>query len=130
MATNSKKKLTESKKPKTARGAKTAEKIVGLAESVVTYAAKKKDPAIDIPLRTLSNANYNKHKRIIEMGNKAQTRNFFNLGMAKSYMQTILIASGCKKLIDEDKTTSIRGLYYLSKHTIAGTNQKTFYYHN
>lgn len=130
MATKSKKKPTDSKKPRTARGAMTAEKIVGLAESVVTYAAKKKDPAIDIPLRTLSNANYNKSKRIIEMGNKAQTRNFFNLSMAKSYMQTILIASGCKKLIDEDKTVSIRGLYYLSKHTIAGTNEKTFYDQN
>ncbi|HUN80655.1 MAG TPA: DNA topoisomerase IV subunit A, partial [Phycisphaerae bacterium] len=37
-----------------------------------------------------------------------------------------LIASGCKRLIDENKTSSIRGLYYLTKHTIAGTNEKTF----
>jgi DNA topoisomerase-6 subunit A len=127
MAAKTKKKPTDAgSKSSKARGAKTAEKIVELAEGVVVAAAKKKDPAIDIPLRTLSNANYNKHKRIIEMGDKAQTRNFFNLGMAKSFMQTVLIASGCKKLIDEDKTTSIRGLYYLSKHTIAGTNEKTF----
>ena len=34
--------------------------------------------------------------------------------------------SGCKRLIDEDKSVSIRGLYYLSKHTIQGTNEKTF----
>jgi DNA topoisomerase-6 subunit A len=60
------------------------------------------------------------------MGGKDATRNFFDLGKAKSFMQTVLIASGCKRLIDEDKTVSIRGLYYLSKHTIPGTKEKTF----
>jgi DNA topoisomerase-6 subunit A len=103
-----------------------SDKIVGLAESVVVAAEKKRDPSIEIPLRTLSNAEYNTAKRIIEMGGKTATRNFFDLNKAKSFMQTVLIASGCKKLIDEDKTVSIRGLYYLSKHTISGTNEKTF----
>lgn len=117
---------SRNKASRSARNAATSQKIVGLAESVVTHAAKKKDPAVDIPLRTLSNAQYNPRKRIIEMGDKAQSRSFFNLGMAKSFMQTVLIASGCKKLIDEDKTVSIRGLYYLTKHTIAGTTEKTF----
>ena len=103
-----------------------AGKIIGLAESVVKYAEKKKSPAIAIPLRTLSNAKFNKSRGIIEMGDKRSTRDFFDLGKARSFMQTMLIASGCKKLIDEDKTVSIRGLYYLSKHSIKGTNEKTF----
>ena len=102
------------------------EKIVEFAQSIVASAAKKKDPSLEIPLRTLANAQYNKTKRIIEMGGKTSTRSFFDLGQAKSFMQTALIASGCKRLIDEDKTVSIRGLYYLSKHTIAGTKEKTF----
>ncbi len=106
--------------------ASAADKIVALAESVVATAAKKRDPSIEIPLRTLSNAEYNARRRIIEMGDKTATRNFFDLNKAKSFMQTLLIASGCKKLIDEQKTVSIRGLYYLSKHTIPGTNEKTF----
>jgi DNA topoisomerase-6 subunit A len=104
----------------------TAAKIVGLAESVVVAAEKKRDPAIAIPLRTLSNANFNRAKRIIEMGDKTQTRSFFNMNQAKNFMQTVLIAGGCKKLIDADKTVSIRGLYYLTKHTIPGTSEKTF----
>ncbi len=104
----------------------TSEMIVGLAESVVASAKARRDPAIEIPLRTLSNAEYNKAKRIIEMGDKTATRNFFDLNKAKTFMQTVLIASGCKRLIDEDKTVSIRGLYYLSKHTIPGTKEKTF----
>ncbi|MFQ5429061.1 MAG: DNA topoisomerase IV subunit A [Phycisphaerae bacterium] len=111
---------------KRGRASDTAGKIVALAESVVASAARQRDPAIQIPLRTLSNAKYNKAKRIIEMGGKAATRNFFDLNKAKSFMQTLLIASGCKRLIDEDKTVSIRGLYYLTKHTIPGTKEKTF----
>ena len=103
-----------------------ADQIVGLVDMIVTTASKKKDPALEIPQRTLSNANYNKSKRIIEMGNKSATRNFFDMGKAKNFMQTVLISSGCKKLIDDGKTSSIRGMYYLSKHTIPGTNEKTF----
>jgi len=103
-----------------------AEKIVGFAQSIVASASKRRDPSIEIPLRTLANAQYNRSKRIIEMGGRTATRNFFDLGKAKSFMQTALIASGCKRLVDEDKTVSIRGLYYLTKHTIAGTKEKTF----
>lgn len=102
------------------------EKLAGLAESVVEAARKRQDPTVRIPLRTLSNARFNKTRRIIEMGDAKQDRRFFNLGMAKSFMQTLLVASGCKVLIDEDKTASIRQIYYRLKHTIAGTNEKTF----
>lgn len=119
-------KAAKPSKSKKSASSPTAAKIISLAESVFTSAAKKKDPSLDIPLRALSNAKYNKAKRIIEMGDKAATRNFFDLGKAKSFMQTVLLASGCKRLIDEDKTVSIRGMYYLSKHTIVGTSEKTF----
>jgi DNA topoisomerase-6 subunit A len=36
------------------------------------------------------------------------------------------VASGCKTLIDQAKTTSIRGMFYLLKHTIEGTKEETF----
>jgi DNA topoisomerase-6 subunit A len=41
-------------------------------------------------------------------------------------MQTLLIGSGCKQLIEQGKTTSIRGLFYLLKHTIEVTKEETF----
>lgn len=104
----------------------TVRKLEALAESVVQAARKKRDPSITIPLRTLSNARYSKAKRIIEMGDASQDRRFFNVGMAKSFMQTLLVASGCKKLIAEDKTASIRQVYYSLKHDIPGTSEKTF----
>src|SRR6185295_16373962 len=34
--------------------------------------------------------------------------------------------SGCKRLINEGKTTSLRGLYYMLKHSIEGTKEETF----
>jgi DNA topoisomerase-6 subunit A len=41
-------------------------------------------------------------------------------------MQTLLVGSGCKQLIEQGKTTSLRGLYYMLKHTIEGTKEETF----
>jgi DNA topoisomerase-6 subunit A len=41
-------------------------------------------------------------------------------------MQTVLVGSGCKRLIEQGKTTSIRGLFYLLKHSIEGTKEETF----
>jgi DNA topoisomerase-6 subunit A len=38
----------------------------------------------------------------------------------------MLVASKCNELIHAGKTASIRQIYYLSKHTIKGTNEKTF----
>jgi len=107
-------------------GKATARKIEDLAESVVQFAKKRMDPYVDFPLRTLSNVQFNPKKQIIEMKSGKLRRNFFDMKMAKSFMQTLLIASGCKQLIDEGKTNSIRGLYYMTKHSIPGTNEKTF----
>jgi DNA topoisomerase-6 subunit A len=110
----------------TPRDRKTLAGIVGLADEVVVSAEKKRDPHLDIPARSLSNIRYNRQRRFIEMGSAKNRRHLFNLTQAKSYMQTLLVASGCKTLIDQSKTTSIRGLFYLLKHTIEGTKEETF----
>ncbi len=46
--------------------------------------------------------------------------------MVRKFMQTILVASKCKTLIDEGKTVSIRQMYYMSKHTLQGPSENTF----
>lgn len=106
--------------------AATQTRITQLARSVVDMAARRKDPAIDIPLRALSNVAFNERTRHVEMGGNKQSRSLFNYGQAKRFMQTMLVASKCKELIDRGKTASIRQIYYLSKHSIKGTNEKTF----
>ena len=69
--------------------------------AVVTDAAKKRDLHLDIPSRTLSNVRYSPRKRILEMGSNKNRRQLFNLSQAKAYMQTMLVGSGCKQLIEE-----------------------------
>ena len=108
------------------RDKKTLMKIDELGESVVKSSLAQRDPHVDIPMRTVSNTKFNKSKRILEMGSNAQRRNLFNLSMAKKFMQTVLLADGCKDLIEAGKTLSLRGMYYKSLHTIEGTNEKTF----
>jgi len=105
---------------------KTLGSLSTMADGVVTAATKSRTPALDIPSRSLGNVRYNKTKRFIEMGSGTNSRELFNLAQAKAYMQTVLVGSGCKQLIDQGKTTSIRGLYYLLKHSIAGTKEETF----
>jgi DNA topoisomerase-6 subunit A len=81
---------------------------------------------VEIPLRALSNINFNEKRQIIELGTAKQERFLFKVGMARKFMQTFLVASACKDLLEEGKTTSIRDLYYITKHTIGDTKQNTF----
>ncbi|KAF0246273.1 MAG: DNA topoisomerase VI subunit [Planctomycetota bacterium] len=100
--------------------------IARLGEDSIDEIKRQKNPSVDIPLRNLSNVNFNPKKAIIEMGKAKQAREFFNIGMAKKYMQTFLVAEKCKDVLDEGKTVSIRDLYYMSKSTIPGTSENTF----
>lgn len=106
--------------------AATKGRIEGLAKSIVEMAGRQHDPAVQIPIRALSNVAFNERTRHVEMGESKQSRSLFNYGQAKRFMQTMLVASKCKELIDRGKTASIRQIYYLSKHTIKGTSEKTF----
>jgi len=118
------------KKKKTKRAARkpgdTGERLRGMARSIAEQASEGRDPGVDIPTRALSNVSFNKARGIIEMGGAAQTRNFFNLGQAKKFMQTTLVAAGCSELIRQAKTTSIRDLFYHCKHTVEGAKENTF----
>ena len=110
----------------TARDRRTLVQLRSLADGVVSAARRSRDPFVDIPTRSLSNVRYSPRKRIIEMGKNTNRRQLFNLSQAKSYMQTMLVGSGCKRLIEQGKTLSIRGLYYMLKHKIEGTKENTF----
>ncbi len=126
MAKKSAKEPSPKKTAFNAADRKTLNALVGLANDVLTTAERGRPPSLDIPSRSLSNVRYNKTKRFIEMGSGTNRRELFNLSQAKAYMQTLLVGSGCKQLIEEGKTTSIRGLFYLLKHTIEGCREETF----
>ncbi|MHC4492769.1 MAG: DNA topoisomerase IV subunit A, partial [Planctomycetota bacterium] len=108
------------------RDRQTVKKITGMGEHVVKRSLALQEPFVDIPLRTVTNTSFNKKKRILEMGGNKQRRDLFNMGQARKFMQTVLLAEGCKDLVEADKTLSLRGMYYKSLHTIPGTKEKTF----
>jgi DNA topoisomerase-6 subunit A len=60
------------------------------------------------------------------MGDAKQRRSLFNLNQARKYMQTFVVAKACSQLQREEKTTSIRDLYYMSKHTLGKSKENTF----
>jgi DNA topoisomerase-6 subunit A len=104
----------------------TLTKIERLAQAALRTVTKGENPAVSIRTRALSNVSFNEKRRIIELGDRAQSREFFNTSMARKFMQTFLVANGCKQLIDQNKTVSIRQMFYMTKHTIKGTSENTF----
>ncbi len=103
----------------------TSARLEKLASDVVRTSMAHRDPFLDVPTRTLSNTSYNKSRRMLQMGSATARRNLFDLKMARKFMQSMLLASGCKSLIDAEKTLSLRGMYYKCLHTIPGTKEKT-----
>ena len=110
----------------TAKDRKTLASLIGMADGVMKSANRGRAPHLEVPSRSLSNVKFSQSRKIIEMGSAKNRRELFNLSQAKTYMQTMLVGRGCKELIEQGKTTSIRGMYYLLKHTIEGTHEETF----
>lgn len=108
------------------RAKKTIQKIKKLGHETLRSVRREDNPAVEIPIRALSNVSFNEERKLIELGDKKQSREFFNVGMAKKFMQTFLVASACKELLESGKTTSIRDLFYMTKHTIKGSKENTF----
>ncbi len=101
-------------------------KLVGVADMVIEAAQRRKDPTLAIPIRSLANVIFNERKGLIEMGKRKQARSFFNVGMAKKFMQTVLVADALSELQRSDLTTSLREIYYRTKHTIKDSHENTF----
>ena len=101
-------------------------KLIGVADIVINAAQRSRDPALSIPVRSLANVNFNEKRGIIEMGRRKQERTFFNVGMAKKFMQTVLVADALAELQRANLTTSLREIYYRTKHTIKNSHENTF----
>ncbi len=108
------------------RDRKTTEKIERLAEGVLRAVKGGRNPFVEIPVRSLANVRFDEKRRLIQLGSQRQRRYFFNVAMARKFMQTFLVSDACKELVESGKTTSIRDLYYMTKHTIGETRQNTF----
>jgi len=94
------------------RDAKTQESLKALAGGIAKSALSGVEPTFDVPTRSSSNTTWNKKRGILQMGSAASTRQIFNLGQARKFMQSLRHAHGISRLIDQNKTTSLRGMFY------------------
>jgi DNA topoisomerase-6 subunit A len=101
-------------------------KLVGVADTVIAAADRSRDPALSIPVRSLANVNFNEKRGIIEMGKRRQERTLFNVAMARKFMQTVLVADALAELQRQSLTTSLREIYYRTKHTMKDSHENTF----
>jgi DNA topoisomerase-6 subunit A len=109
------------------KGKEIAEKLANIGAEVLEDIDAGKNPSVDITMRTLSNVYYDEKTGLIRLGDDKQKRYYFNLGQAKKFLQTMLIAKQIKALLEQDKPAlSIRQLFYTLKHEIPGAGENTF----
>ncbi len=101
-------------------------KIEEIGKEIYELLKRKENPYLRIPLRTLSNVIYDKKEGRIYLGNKYSKRYFLNIAHARKFMQTLLIMSHAKKLLEEDATNSLRDVYYALKRTLPNSKENTF----
>jgi len=100
---------------------KPQERLEELGKELVKDISKKKNPAINIPIRSIGNVEFDKKSRTLKMGDKMSKRYFFNVAHAKKFLQTVEVASISKNLLKINKHASLRDVFYMAKRTIPGT---------
>ncbi len=85
-----------------------------------------KSPYMKIPQRGLSNVAFDEKSGLLILGDKSSKRYYLNVAHTKKFMQTLLVASYCRRLVEEGKHAGIRELYYALKHSVSGTKENTF----
>lgn len=97
-------------------------RLTELGQELAKEIEKGKQPKLDVPVRALSNVQYNEQTRTLELGKKVSERLFFNVGHVKKFVQTLEVAKHAKALLELGKHASLRDVFYMSKRTIPGTN--------
>ena len=105
------------------RKSKQPSRLKELGDNILRQINSGKNPNIVVPIRALSNVVYNEKTKTLELGKKKAERYFFNVAHAKKFLQTAEIASILKReLLDTDKHEHLRGVFYIAKRTIPGTD--------
>ncbi len=97
------------------------EALENLGHDLIKQIDKKESPTIEIPVRSLSNVKFDEETQKLGIGEKTTERSFFNSAHAKKFLQTVEIAAIVKHLIEINKTSSLRDVFYQAKRTIPGT---------
>jgi len=97
---------------------KTAKKITELGKKMVKEIEGGKSPEFESTLRTKSNTIYDEGIGCLRLGDKQETRKFISVAQARTFMQTVAIASKTRQFLEQNLHTSIRGLFYQLKFSL------------
>jgi len=101
-------------------------KLSDLGFNVLKMIEEGRNPYIEIPIRSLSNIIWDERRKMLKLGEKKLKRYFFNVGTAKKFMQTFLVAGFCYDIVKENIHASIRDMFYNLKRTLGDSNENTF----
>ncbi len=110
-----------------AKNKEIVERLRNIGDDVLAEINAGQNPSVDITTRSLNNVYFDEKSGLIKLGDDKQKRYYFNLGQAKKFLQTMLIAKQIKLLLEQDQPAlSIRQLFYTLKHEIPGAGENTF----
>ncbi len=92
-----------------------------LGNGIYKEIERGQNPYLIVPTRGLANVKYSKEKGILTLGESTSKRYFLNVGHVRKFVQTVAVASLSKNLIQSDKHTSLRDVFYQMRRTIPGT---------
>ena len=100
---------------------KPKDKLTEFGDDLAKQIEKKEKPTIELPVRSLSNVEFDEKKQKLTIGDKTSERQFFNVSHTRRFLQTVEVAAILKDLLDIDKHSSLRDVFYMAKRTIPGT---------
>jgi len=93
-------------------------KLEALGKNMVSEIKAGEGPTFETVLRTKSNTIFDESAGCLRTGDKKETRKFLSVAQARTFMQTVAIASKARQFLKQDLHTSIRGLFYQLKFTL------------
>jgi DNA topoisomerase-6 subunit A len=94
---------------------KTIELIDTTAASVRDSIERGELPAIELPVRSLANVDYDAEKGYLELGEATKTRTL-TVNTVRSFAQTLRLMAASRQMVESDDFATKREAYYISKN--------------
>lgn len=91
------------------------ERLLDLAADFYDQFADGEVPSMQIPTRTKSNIEYDEDKEVWVYGDRHSTRSATTVTGAKKLLKAIYVIDFIAQQLDEDRSSTLRELYYLSE---------------
>ncbi len=101
------------------------EKLSKLGEDIFNQIKEKRNPCVEIPIRTLLNVYFDENTGLLNLGESRSKRSLLNVAHIKKFMQMLMVSAKCKELIKENKHASLRELYYQLKYSVGESKENT-----